>query len=42
MGRFVSVEEVCQAVIHLTSQHSKMITGQCIAVDGGKSKTIRG
>lgn len=27
MHRAVTVEEVCQVIIHLTSQHSKMLTG---------------
>lgn len=42
MGRHATVEEISQVIIHLTSQHSKMLTGQTICVDGGKSKTIRG
>ena len=27
MGRGANIEEVCQAIIHLTSQHSRMMTG---------------
>lgn len=42
MGRAATVEEVCEVIIHLTSQHSKKVTGQVIKVDGGKSLTIRG
>ena len=42
MGRPGNIEEICQAVIHLTSQHSKKITGQIINVDGGKNLTVRG
>ena len=42
MQRNATIEEVCLAVIHLTSQHSKKITGQCINVDGGKNLTVRG
>jgi len=42
MQRVASVEEVCQAIINLTSQHSKKITGQIIKVDGGKSLSVRG
>lgn len=42
MGRACSIEEVCHAIIHLTSQHSKKITGQIIHVDGGKGLSIRG
>jgi NAD(P)-dependent dehydrogenase (short-subunit alcohol dehydrogenase family) len=42
MARHALVEEVCLAVIHLTSQHSRMITGQILKVDGGKNLTVRG
>jgi enoyl-[acyl-carrier-protein] reductase (NADH) len=42
MGRAANIEEVCQAVIHLTSQHSKKVTGQILNVDGGKNLTVRG
>lgn len=42
MQRAATVEEVCHAIIHLTSQHSKKITGQIIRVDGGKHLTVRG
>lgn len=42
MQRVCSVEEVCQVIVHLTSQHSFKITGQVVKVDGGKSLTIRG
>lgn len=42
MGRPANVEEVCQAVVHLTSQHARMMTGQILHVDGGKHNTVRG
>ena len=42
MGRMCGVEEVCRAVVHLTSQHSRMMTGQILHVDGGKHNTVRG
>ena len=42
MRRAATVEEVCHAIIHLTSQHSRKITGQIINVDGGKNLTVRG
>lgn len=42
MQRAADIEEVCMAVIHLTSKHSRRITGQVINVDGGKNLTIRG
>jgi len=42
MGRNGRIEEVCHAIIHLSSQHGYKITGQIINVDGGKSLTIRG
>ena len=41
-GKVCTVEEVSQVIIHLTSQHSKKITGQIVNVDGGKSLTTRG
>ena len=41
-GRCGTVEEVCRAIIHVTSQHGKKITGQIIHADGGKNLTIRG
>jgi NAD(P)-dependent dehydrogenase (short-subunit alcohol dehydrogenase family) len=34
MKRECMIEEVCDAIIHLCSQHAKMITGQVITVDG--------
>lgn len=42
MGRCATVEEVCMAIVHLTSQHSTKLTGQIINVDGGKHLTVRG
>jgi len=42
MGRCATVEEVCHAIVHLTSQHSKKMTGQIVNVDGGKHLTVRG
>lgn len=42
MGRTANIEEVCQAIIHLSSQHSRMVTGQIVHVDGGKNLTVRG
>lgn len=42
MGRTCRIEEVCHAIIHLTSQHGYKITGQIINIDGGKNLTIRG
>lgn len=42
MARPANIEEVCQAIIHLTSQHTRKITGQIWHVDGGKNLTIRG
>jgi hypothetical protein len=42
MQRMASIEEVCIQIIHLTSQHSRKITGQVVNVDGGKNLSIRG
>lgn len=42
MGRAANIEEVCKVIVHLTSQHSKKVTGKIVNVDGGKSLTIRG
>ncbi len=42
MQRACTVEEVCHAIIFLTSQHSKKLTGHIMNVDGGKNLTIRG
>lgn len=42
MCRAANVEEVCKAIIHLTSPHARKITGQVINVDGGKNLTVRG
>ena len=42
MGRTGYVEEVCNTIIHLTSQRSLKITGQIVHCDGGKNLTIRG
>ena len=42
MGRVCNIEEVCHAIIHLTSQHAKKITGQILHVDGGKNLSVRG
>jgi NAD(P)-dependent dehydrogenase (short-subunit alcohol dehydrogenase family) len=37
MGRFAEADEIADAVIWLSSDHSKFITGQTITVDGGLS-----
>ena len=42
MGRTAKIEEVCHAIIHLTSQHGYKITGQILNIDGGKHLTVRG
>ncbi len=38
-GRFGTVEEVADVVVFLASQRSKWITGACINVDGGQSRS---
>ncbi len=35
--RMMTPEEVAQAVLYLASDAAGMVTGACIAVDGGKS-----
>lgn len=35
LGRFCTIEEIGEAVLFLASDHSDMITGQNLAVDGG-------
>jgi NAD(P)-dependent dehydrogenase (short-subunit alcohol dehydrogenase family) len=36
-GRMIRPEEVAQAVLYLVSDAAAMVTGTCIAIDGGKS-----
>jgi 3-oxoacyl-[acyl-carrier protein] reductase len=36
-GRMITPEEVAQAVLYLVSDAASMVTGTCIAIDGGKS-----
>jgi NAD(P)-dependent dehydrogenase (short-subunit alcohol dehydrogenase family) len=36
-GRMITPEEVAQAVLYLVSDAAAMVTGTCIAIDGGKS-----
>uniref|UniRef100_A0A1E1X650 Putative diacetyl reductase/l-xylulose reductase n=1 Tax=Amblyomma aureolatum TaxID=187763 RepID=A0A1E1X650_9ACAR len=35
LGRFAEPEEVCDAVLYLLSEHSSMITGTVLPIDGG-------
>lgn len=35
IGRFAEIEDVADAVVYLLSDKAKMITGSCLAVDGG-------
>lgn len=42
MGRMASDQEVAKAVIYLTSEQARKITGHILRVDGGKSLTSRG
>lgn len=37
VGRMIDPEEVAAAVLYLASDASQMVTGTCIAIDGGKS-----
>ena len=37
LGRMITPEEVAQAILYLVSDAAAMVTGTCIAIDGGKS-----
>jgi 3-oxoacyl-[acyl-carrier protein] reductase len=37
LGRMITPHEVAQAVLYLVSDAAAMVTGTCIAIDGGKS-----
>ena len=36
-GRMISPDEVAQAIVYLASDAAAMVTGTCLAIDGGKS-----
>jgi 3-oxoacyl-[acyl-carrier protein] reductase len=36
-GRMITPQEVAQAVLYLVTDAAAMVTGTCIAIDGGKS-----
>ena len=40
LGKFIEPEDIASAVLFFCSPLSKMITGQCIAVDGGSGEAI--
>lgn len=40
LGRFGSVEEVADVVAFLASERASLITGACIQVDGGQSRSL--
>ena len=40
MGRFGSVDEVANVVAFVCSQQASLLTGACINVDGGQSRSI--
>jgi 3-oxoacyl-[acyl-carrier protein] reductase len=40
IGRFGSAEEVADAVTFLVSDRASLITGACVAVDGGQSRSL--
>ena len=40
-GRMITPDEVAQAVWYLASDAAAMVTGTCIAIDGGKSLGVR-
>ena len=39
-GRMISPEEVAAAMLYLVSDAAAMVTGTCIAIDGGKSRGV--
>jgi NAD(P)-dependent dehydrogenase (short-subunit alcohol dehydrogenase family) len=41
-GRMIRPEEVAEAVLYLVSDAAAMVTGTCIAIDGGKSLGVPG
>ena len=41
-GRMITPEEVAEAVLYLASDAAAMVTGTCIAIDGGKSLGVPG
>jgi 3-oxoacyl-[acyl-carrier protein] reductase len=40
--RMITPEEVAEAVLYLVSDAAAMVTGTCIAIDGGKSLGVPG
>lgn len=36
-GRMIRPDEVAEAICYLVSDEAAMVTGTCIAIDGGKS-----
>ena len=40
LGKLIKPEDIASAVLFFCSPLSKMITGQCIAVDGGSGEAI--
>lgn len=40
LGRFGSVEEVANVVVFLASERASLVTGACINVDGGQSRSL--
>jgi len=39
LGRFGTVDEVATTVVFVCSQQASLVTGACIAVDGGQSRS---
>jgi len=39
LGRFGTVEEVANVVVFLASQRASWVTGACLNVDGGQSRS---
>jgi 3-oxoacyl-[acyl-carrier protein] reductase len=40
MGRFGTVEEIADVVTFLVSERASLITGACLNVDGGQSRSL--
>jgi 3-oxoacyl-[acyl-carrier protein] reductase len=40
LGRFGTVEEIANVVVFLVSERASLVTGACINVDGGQSRSL--
>jgi 3-oxoacyl-[acyl-carrier protein] reductase len=40
MGKFIQPEDIASAALFFCSPMANMVTGQCIAVDGGSGASV--